>query len=48
MTSRSRHDQEAAAAMAGFSARTARRIDKDRVCLRRSDSREAGEPAPIR
>jgi hypothetical protein len=29
MTSRSRHDQEAAAAMAGFSARTARRIDKD-------------------
>jgi hypothetical protein len=29
MTRSQQHDQESAAAMAGFSARTARRIDKD-------------------
>ncbi len=49
MTSRSRHqNQEAAAASAGFSVRTARRIDPTRVCHHKRSSREPGEPAPIR
>lgn len=48
MTSRSRHpSKNAAAASAGFPARTARRIDKDRVCYLKRSSREPGELAPI-
>jgi len=48
MTRSQQHDQESAAAMAGFSARTARRIDKTRVCPLRNGSREHGGPAPTR
>jgi hypothetical protein len=46
---RSRHlDQEAAAATAGFSARTARRIDKDPRLPSQKRLPAPGAPVPIR